>query len=125
MNMTFEEFYKERYWDFYYRIAYAMEEAFIKDYSEEFREQSKRLGYDDETIRRTLLGNLFERGFRCEHVAFVIHVDYDEWDKATNGRALDGEFIRNLYERARAYTEDFFVKFRKNHPDFFEPSAEE
>lgn len=34
MNMTFEEFYKERYWD-YYRIAYAMGESFIKDYSEE------------------------------------------------------------------------------------------
>lgn len=26
---------------------------------------------------------------------------------------------------AKASTEDFFVKFRKNHPDFFEPSVEE
>lgn len=125
MNMTFEEFYKERFLDYYLEFAYAMEEAFIKGYSEEFQKQSKRLGYDDETIRRTLFGNLFEMGFRCEHVAFVIHVDYDEWDEATNGRVLNGEFIRNLYERAKVCTEDFFVKFRKNHPDFFEPSAEE
>ncbi len=123
--MTFEEFYNERYWDYYSRIAYAMGESFIKDYSEDFRERSKRLGYDDETIRRTLLGNLFEMGFKREQVTFVIHVDYDEWDEAKKGHILDREFIWNFDEMAKASTEDFFVKFRKNHPDFFEPSVEE
>lgn len=43
MNMTFEEFYKERFLDYYLEFAYAMEEAFIKDYSEEFQKRSKRL----------------------------------------------------------------------------------
>lgn len=40
MNMTFEEFYNERYWDYYSRIAYEMGESFIKDYSEKFQERS-------------------------------------------------------------------------------------
>lgn len=123
--MTFEEFYKERFLDYYLEFAYEANQRFIEKYLREFTKEFKMRGYDDETIRRIILGDLFERGFDREQVDFVIDVDEVEWEEAKEGRVRNWKFIEGFRDMVKSITEDFFVKFRKNHPDFFEPSAEE
>lgn len=56
--MTFEEFYKERFLDYYLEFAYEADQRFIKKYLREFTKEFKMRGYDDETIRRIILGDL-------------------------------------------------------------------
>lgn len=123
MNKTFEEFYKERFMDYYLEFAYEERQRFIEGFSRDFTRDFKMLGYDDATTRKTLLGKLFEMGFECREVDFVLHVDEAEWNEAKKGRVLDWEFIWEFRDSVKALTERFFVTFRENHPDFFEESA--
>lgn len=109
--------------DYYLEFAYEERQRFIEGFSRDFTRDFKMLGYDDATTRKTLLGKLFEMGFECREVDFVLHVDEAEWNEAKKGRVLDWEFIWEFRDSVKALTERFFVTFRENHPDFFEESA--